>query len=96
MWIREYKLIFDSEEIEITLEIDNIYWDNDSIGWYEYGGKKVYDTQPDYVSDFDISEIYIYDEKVISKKLFNELSELLKDDDKLKKEIENIDKGGNW
>lgn len=93
MIIKNYELELKNRVLSLELEISNIQWDNNSIGWYEYWGAKEYDHQPDYVSEFNIDEIYIENKKVTSKIVFKILCDILYEKEGLKEEIERRAKG---
>ena len=92
MLIKNFELELKHKVLYLDLEICNIQWDNNSIGWYEYWGSKEYDNQPNYVSEFTIDEIYIKNKKVTSQILFHALNNILIEDDNLLAEIEQIAK----
>jgi len=88
MIIKDYPVKNKNRDLEVDIEISNIQWGNDSIGWYEYWGHMEYDHQPDYVESFDIDEIYYKGKIIHSKKLHNLLCGLLEDDESFRERIE--------
>jgi hypothetical protein len=38
MLIKDYSICNKQRDLVVDIEIENIRWDNDSIGWYEYWG----------------------------------------------------------
>lgn len=92
MLIQNYPIKNKNRDLEVDIEIDNIQWGNDSIGWYEYGSQRCYDHQPDYVEDFDIGEIYYKNKLIHHKKLHELLCKLLEDDESLREKIEELAK----
>ena len=74
--------------IYVDLEINNIQYGNDSIGYYEYGSAKEIDKQDDYIEGFDIDEIIIDKTKVDQKLIFDFLENILIEDENLVKQIE--------
>lgn len=94
MLIKKFTIISKKgRELDVDVEIDNIEWDNDSIGFYEYWGAKCFDRRPDYVSGFKIDEIYIRNKKIKSKLIFGWLSEYLFDNESFNEKVEDIAKG---
>jgi len=89
MLIKNYPIKNKRRTLEVDIEITNVRWGNDSIGWYEYGSQRCYDHQPDYVEDFDIGEIYYKNKIIHHKKLHKWLCKLLENDE-LIKEIEKL------
>ena len=87
MKIKNFTLDTGSNEYEIDLEIGNINWENDSIGYYEYGSAKEFDHQKSYVGEFEIEEIVVDGVKVVGA-TFDLFYDLLIDNDKLVKKIE--------
>ena len=75
-------------DLEISIEITDVRWGNDSIGWYEYGSQRCYDHQPDYIEDFDIGEIYYKTKVIHSKKLHEMICKKLENDEALIDKIE--------
>jgi hypothetical protein len=92
MLIQNYPIKNKNRDLEVDIEISNIQWENNSIGWYEYGSQRCYDHQPDYVDGFDIDEIYLNGKKIHHKKLHELLCKLLENDDSLREKIEAIAK----
>jgi hypothetical protein len=92
MKIKNHTLKTEKNEVCVDLEISNIQYGNDSIGYYEYGSAREIDNQPDYIESFDIDEIKIEDLEITQKSLFEFLSDLLMDDDELYKKIEKLAK----
>jgi len=90
MWIKQHLIKTKKNQIYVDLEINNIQWANDSIGWYEYGSAREYDDRPDYIESFDIDEIYINGKKVEHKLIFSFLLDILINDDELFNRLENI------
>ena len=92
MLIQNYPIKNKNRDLEIDIEITDVRWGNDSIGWYEYGSQRCYDHQPDYVEDFDIGEIYYKNKLIHHKKLHELLCKLLEDDESLREKIEELAK----
>ena len=55
----DYKINIGQTELEIAVQVSNIHWENDGIGWYEYCGSKEFDKGTDYIEEFEIDEIWI-------------------------------------
>ena len=92
MLIQNYPIKNKNRDLEVDIEITDVRWGNDSIGWYEYGSQRCYDHQPDYVEDFDIGEIYYKNKLIHHKKLHELLCKLLEDDESLREKIEELAK----
>lgn len=92
MLIQNYLIKNKNRDLEVDIEITDIRWGNDSIGWYEYGGRKCYDYQPDYIEDFTIGKIYYKNKLIHHKKLYELLCKLLEDDESLRERVETIAK----
>lgn len=87
MLITNYPIRSEKNEIIVDVEISNIHWENDSIGWYEYWGHKEYDKQPWYVDDFTIDNIYYKNKLLRNKKIQEIISKKIYEDDSFKEEI---------
>jgi hypothetical protein len=46
-------------ELNLTVEVENIEYGNDGIGWYQRGSQWSYDKRDNYVEGFEIGDIYI-------------------------------------
>lgn len=46
-------------ELNLTVEVENIEFGNDGIGWYQRGSQWSYDRSDDYVENFEIEDIYV-------------------------------------
>ncbi len=88
MLIKDYPITNKRRDLVVDIEIEDVQWDNDSIGWYEYCGHMEYDHQPDYVEDFDIGKIYYKNKLIHHKKLYKILCELLVDDEAFAEKVE--------
>jgi hypothetical protein len=90
--IKDYSILSKdkSHELIVDIEIEDIKWDNDSIGWYEYCGHVEYDYRQDYVSEFIIDAIYCNDKIIHSKKIFKFLTDILYEDESLLERIEKL------
>jgi len=87
MKIKNFVLNTGANEYEIDIEIGNINWENDSIGWYEYGSAKEFDYQESHVGEFEIEEVIINGTKVIGL-TFDMFHDLLVNNKELVKKIE--------
>jgi len=99
MFVKNFLIVSKKgNEILIDVEVNNITWGNDSIGWYEYWGHQEYDCQPDYIEDFEIGDIYIHlvnsnkPKKIHHKKILDILSNYLYKNDSFKKIITKLAK----
>lgn len=43
MLIKDYPITNKRRDLVVDIEIEDVQWDNDSIGWYEYCGHMEYD-----------------------------------------------------
>jgi len=92
MLIKDYPITNKRRDLVVDIEIEDVQWDNDSIGWYEYWGHMEYDHRPDYVSEFVIETIYYNDKKIHHKKILKFLMDILYEDESLRERIEEIAK----
>ena len=92
MLIKDYPITNKRRDLVVDIEIEDVQWDNDSIGWYEYCGHMEYDHQPDYISEFVIKDIYYNDKKIHHKKILKFLIDKLYEDERLRERIEEIAK----
>jgi len=92
MIIKNYSISNKRRDLIVDIEIEDIQWNNDSIGWYEYWGSREFDHRPDYVESFTISEIYYKNKKIRHKKIIEFLSEILYEDEDLYNKIEEMKK----
>jgi len=46
-------------ELNLTVEVENIEFGNDGIGWYQYGSQWSYDKCDDYIENFEIGDIKV-------------------------------------
>lgn len=76
-------------ECIIDMEVYDIIWDNDSIGWYEYGSIVEFDRQEPYISDFEIEDI-IVDGVKVDGATYDKFYNLLICNDELIKKIEEM------
>lgn len=90
MLIKNYPISNKRRDLVVDIEIEDVQWDNDSIGWYEYCGHMEYDHRPDYVSEFVIEAVY-YNNKIIHhKKILKFLTDKLYEDESLIERIEEV------
>ena len=87
MKIKNFTLNTGANEYELDLEISDIHWDNDSIGYYEYGSAKEFDHQKSYVGEFKIDEI-IVDGTKVEGVTFEVFENILMEDESLIARIE--------
>ncbi len=78
---------------DLFVEVDDIVWDNDGIGSYEYWGFKGYDKGRDYISEFHITGIWIEDVEIIGED-FQFLTDILYEDDRFVDALEYAVKEG--
>jgi hypothetical protein len=87
MKIKQHPIKTGEEEYLIDIEIGHINWENDSIGWYEYGSAKEFDHQKSYAGEFEIKEI-IVDGIKVEGLTFDVFHNILMEDETLVKRIE--------
>jgi hypothetical protein len=92
MLIKNYPVISKDKkrELVVDIEIEDIQWENDSIGWYEYWGHMEYDYRPDHVSEFVIESIYYNDKIIHHKKILEFLTNILYEDNNFRERIEKV------
>jgi hypothetical protein len=83
-----HKVIVDNETYWVDLDISNIHWNNNGIGYYEYWGMIGFDRGKDYVEEFEIDKISIDNIPVTDSVLYNAIYEILIKDPELYLKIE--------
>ena len=79
---------------DMLLEIEDIVWENNGIGHYEYWGAKGFDAGKDIISDFNITQIWIAGKEIIDEE-FKYLLDILVDDNDLIVRMEDVISNSN-
>lgn len=89
----ETSIIMRDRDLDLEVEILGASWENDGIGYYEFGSQKCFDRGTWYIEDFEIGDVSV-NGRVIppTKKCYQEIIEKLQESDSLRRKIEDEEK----